>query len=394
MSQVPSNLVPLRLSQMPPAVSLTGAELLWISQNGVSKSTTITEAVAAGAIGALTAAFLTLGTAANLPNERIFTPGTGLSAVDGGAGNPYTLRLADTAVAPATYGDSSHVGAFTVDQQGRLTFASSVLITPAAIGAVQSVTGTVNQITVTGTTNPVLSIPATFIAPGSIAATTTVTGTNIIPSGSGVPANGMYLPAANTLGLAANTTLVWQMNTVGLGFGGTPIAPISINNNGGAPFVVNAGMLINIIGATGASRVGMEFWGVASVAQIFGTRMNGTLAAPSNLLTDEVIADFTGRAWSTGTTFNAVSRMRSRSSENQSSTALGTYLEFMTVASTTTTLASSLMVGSLGAGSNVLQIFNGTAPSGTPTTSGFLYVEAGALKYKGSGGTVTVLALA
>lgn len=35
-----------------------------------------------------------------------------------------------------------------------------------------------------------------------------------------------------------------------------------------------------------------------------------------------------------------------------------------------------------------------TAPGGTPTNSGFLYVQAGALKYKGSSGTVTTIAAA
>jgi len=34
----------------------------------------------------------------------------------------------------------------------------------------------------------------------------------------------------------------------------------------------------------------------------------------------------------------------------------------------------------------------GSAPAGTPTNGGFLYVEAGALKYKGSSGTVTTIA--
>ena len=41
---------------------------------------------------------------------------------------------------------------------------------------------------------------------------------------------------------------------------------------------------------------------------------------------------------------------------------------------------------------NVLGIGNGTAPGSSPAGMGQLYVEAGALKYRGSGGTVTVLA--
>lgn len=37
-----------------------------------------------------------------------------------------TISLKDTAVTPGTYGDSTHVGQFTVDQQGRITAAANV----------------------------------------------------------------------------------------------------------------------------------------------------------------------------------------------------------------------------------------------------------------------------
>lgn len=47
-----------------------------------------------------------------------------------------------------------------------------------------------------------------------------------------------------------------------------------------------------------------------------------------------------------------------------------------------------------GSGSNVIGIGNGTAPSGTPTGGGVLYVQSGALKYKGSSGTITTIATA
>lgn len=48
--------------------------------------------------------------------------GTGINV------NANDVALADTAVAPGTYGDSTHVGQFTVDQQGRLTAASNVAV--------------------------------------------------------------------------------------------------------------------------------------------------------------------------------------------------------------------------------------------------------------------------
>ena len=40
----------------------------------------------------------------------------------------------------------------------------------------------------------------------------------------------------------------------------------------------------------------------------------------------------------------------------------------------------------------VLGIANGTAPSSSPAGMGQLYVESGALKYRGSSGTVTTIA--
>ena len=43
---------------------------------------------------------------------------------------------------------------------------------------------------------------------------------------------------------------------------------------------------------------------------------------------------------------------------------------------------------------NVIAIANGTAPSSSPASMGQLYVESGALKYRGSSGTVTTIAVA
>jgi hypothetical protein len=50
-------------------------------------------------------------------------PGTGLNITAD------AVTLANTAIAPGSYGDATHVGQFTVDQQGRLTAAANVAIT-------------------------------------------------------------------------------------------------------------------------------------------------------------------------------------------------------------------------------------------------------------------------
>lgn len=63
------------------------------------------------------------------------------------------------------------------------------------------------------------------------------------------------------------------------------------------------------------------------------------------------------------------------------------------------TVTGDLFAAQLGANtlfnitkSGWVQIRDSTAPSSNPTTSGYLYVESGALKYRGSSGTITTLA--
>ena len=65
------------------------------------------------------------------------------------------------------------------------------------------------------------------------------------------------------------------------------------------------------------------------------------------------------------------------------------YLLFRVTADGAASPSDALKIGN----DRVLTINNCVAaPSGTPTTSGYLYVESGALKYKGSSGTVTTVA--
>ena len=77
-----------------------------------------------------------------------------------------------------------------------------------------------------------------------------------IPTGSTVPANGMYLPAANTLGFATNSSQVGSVNSTGNwvfnaptsgtaltvnGFAGSDVADFNVSNNGGAQIsLINA----------------------------------------------------------------------------------------------------------------------------------------------------------
>ena len=72
-------------------------------------------------------------------------------------------------------------------------------------------TDALNNVTVAGT----LAVTGTSTLTGAVTQTGSSTATSFIPTGSTVPANGMYLSAANTLNLATNTT-----NQVSISSGG------------------------------------------------------------------------------------------------------------------------------------------------------------------------------
>lgn len=109
---------------------------------------------------------------------RQFSLSGGVTLVDTGTGltggpitGTGTISIANTTVTAASYGSATQVGTFTVNAQGQLTAAANVTITPSGIGAVASVAGTANEITATGTTNVVISLPVALTFTGK-----TVTG--------------------------------------------------------------------------------------------------------------------------------------------------------------------------------------------------------------------------
>jgi hypothetical protein len=189
----------------------------------------------------------------------------------------------------------------------------------------------------------------------------TVSAAKFSPTGTSATGNGMYLPAANTLGWSTNGSEKMRLSLAGnLGLGVTPSAwasglkAIQIGSLGG----------VSLLGYANAAEIGYNYYydnagykyGVtAASTQIqFGAGEIRFKIAPS------------------GTADNAIS---------------------FTQALTLNADGNLLLGGLLTPGKTVLYIANAaTVPASNPSGGGVLYVEAGALKYRGSSGTVTTIA--
>jgi cytoskeletal protein CcmA (bactofilin family) len=163
------------------------------------------------------------------------------ASVTGAVALASNLRVGNTATFAGTVNMATAltVGG-TASVTGAVGFASTLTIGGALSAAsTASVTGAVSlasSVTVAGTA----SIGGAVGVATSLTAGNTVSGTAFIPTGSTIPANGIYLPAANTVGIAGNSALIASF----VGVASASRNFIFTNSNGGNPTIdVSAGSL-------------------------------------------------------------------------------------------------------------------------------------------------------
>ncbi len=121
----------IKISNLPPAAIANDADVVPIVQGGVTKKAAISLVRPTFGTGPTD---VCAGNDFRLSNSR---PPSG--AAGGDLTNSYpSPELTTTGVAALTYGSSSEVGQFTVDDKGRITTAAIVAISPSAIGAVST----------------------------------------------------------------------------------------------------------------------------------------------------------------------------------------------------------------------------------------------------------------
>ena len=195
----------IRISSLPTAQTITGAELVPVVQNGQTVQTTVSAITQSPA---LTQTFLTVGLQSGLPNSRYFSTGTGIGITDGGAQGAYTITLNGTSGSLETAGTGVIVksAANTITARSLVTSGNGISVTNGtgvsgnptfaltglalalanatgtgilALGSSSTIspvtiTGTSNQIGVTGgdgSSTPTISLASNPVIPGTAGVT-------------------------------------------------------------------------------------------------------------------------------------------------------------------------------------------------------------------------------
>jgi len=271
-----------------------------------------------------------------------------------------------------------------------------------------------------------------LVTAGSATITGALDAARLNVTGSTIPANGVYLVTTNKLGLSTNSIQRLNIDSLGNLTNSTTTTQngfLLFNNSidgGDLGYVGNAKALMSG-GSTSSLGIRGESSVQFSIAANLGMTLNSTGLAvgriPSSFaatlkviqIGDAGSSSFTGRtdAFQNNLVLNAYdsgsnawiyiqSTLATRYSQNSGahqwfnapSGTAGNAITF-TQAMTLDT-SGNLLVGLTTAGTTAaktIQIANGTAPTGN-VTGGQLYVESGALKFRGSSGTITTIAAA
>ena len=302
--------------------------------------------------------------------------------------NTGALTLATVNSNTGSFGSSTAIPAITVNAKGLITAVSTNTVAPA-----------IGNITGLGT-NVATSLANNMAASGTLAilGANTFTGVQTIPAGSAsavslaftgsAAGSGIYASAANEIAVSISNTRQFYVNNIGVYANG------SFYSNGGS-FISNVDASVY---GSGVIRLGTDTYAYRDAAAIWAHR-NGTTAQAWRVYNTYTSAtNYERGVFDWKTTANTLLIGTEKGSGGGTARAMALITDatvraiFEATTYNTTLLANA---GSYGSGSGVLFLGNATTvPTTNPTGGGILYVEAGALKYRGSSGTVTTLGAA
>jgi hypothetical protein len=302
------------------------------------------------------------------------------------------LTLATVNSNVGSFGSATAAPAITVNGKGLVTAVSTNTITP----AVGSITGL--------GTNVATSLGNNMGASGTLA----ILGANTFTGVQTLPAGSVSAPSLTWTGAGANTGIYSTgSNTIDFAIGGVRRVFIDINGNiqtnGSGVTITNGNLLLSNsyaringpaarFGASDDVAIGRD--GAAETLAL--GRQNTTANALRVYNTWTSATNFERGIFDWRTTANTLLIGTEKGSGGGTARAMQLVTDgiaravFEATTYNTTLLANA---GSYGSGSGVLFLGDATTvPTTNPTGGGILYVEAGALKYRGSSGTVTTIA--
>ena len=219
------------------------------------------------------------------------------------------------------------------------------------------------------------------------------TANRFIPDGSTVPTNGMYLPAANTLGFSTNSTYAGEFDSSQRLLVGDPTLPAGITLRTALFSTDQAAGVVVAMRKSATTATGS--------ANFAFLKSNGSAASPTTTASGDTIGGVLAFGYDGTNYTQAANVVFSVDAAVSAGVVPGLFQIF--VGDTAGTVAERLRINSsknMGfnaasfgtSASGVFAIGNGTAPTTSPAGMGQLWVESGALKYRGSSGTVTTVA--
>ena len=218
---------------------------------------------------------------------------------------------------------------------------------------------------------------------------------------------GTVLGGRNAAGqtFAGSTAAVVGSTTTAITSAAYTSATVAVFTYGGTS-LVQVGQTVTVAGVTGGAYNGT--WVVSAVTSTTFTVLGSGFtnnAGTGGTFTLSAVGSFTaGTSVTTPLVIKAAASQSANTLEIQNSSG-STILQIFSGGSvssngslagnTTVSAGQSIRVGSTSAtisGGPLAFFANATAPSANPTSGGYIYVESGALKYRGSSGTVTTIA--
>jgi len=375
----------VKISNLPAATTpLAGTELIAVVQGGVTSKTTVTAAqttVSGGTTG-LTPATATAGAVTLAGTLAIANGGTNATAAPTAGAVPYGTGTSYAFTAAGTSGQVLKSNGAGAPTWSTISGAGTVTSVAATVPAFLSVTG--SPITTAGTLALAYSGTAIPVANGGTnAITASITSFNNITGYSATGATG-----------TTSTNLVFSDSP---SLTGTVAIPTKVLVGGPTSATFAGGVQIYGDATTFApSTIIRGYSNTSADPSIFLAKTRGTTATSFDLVANDDGLGKINFLGSNGTSNSSLTSIYSAVGNSAtygatSATSIPSLIGFVTTptGSTAGLLRMQILPNGAIAISNVA-----AAPSTSPAGLGQLYVEAGALKYRGSSGTVTTIAAA